>query len=132
MGPPWQAPENGYILSANRSPSVYYEPHCMYDSSELSRCAGAIDYVITPVKKLTLPIGYTIVDGMDKALQLCDLVQPKAAIPMNNADVPAEGVLNDILILSGGVREFRELSRNKKWKFMDSVVPGKEVPLAVK
>lgn len=43
VGPPWQAPENGYILQPeptspfDKPVSLYYEPHCMYDPAELSR-----------------------------------------------------------------------------------------------
>jgi hypothetical protein len=30
LGPPWQAPENGYVLQfdGKKYKSLYYEPHC--------------------------------------------------------------------------------------------------------
>ena len=38
LGPPWQAPENGYVLQFERSSSgyssLYYEPHCRYEVGE--------------------------------------------------------------------------------------------------
>lgn len=51
LGPPWQTPENGYVMRSpqNKFPSVYYEPHCMYNELELKRI-GKVDYVIAPGK----------------------------------------------------------------------------------
>ena len=42
LGPPWATKENGYVLrpaatSGTQFPSLYYEPHCMFDEAEL-RC----------------------------------------------------------------------------------------------
>ena len=79
VGPPWQDPENGYILKLKSGPSIYYEPHCMYNEGELARYQA--DYVITPVVAQELPF-FTLVAGRDKSIRLAELLKAKAIIPM--------------------------------------------------
>lgn len=108
VGPPWQAKENGYILRAPGFPSLYYEPHCMYDEEELS--AVSVDCVITPIVAQKLP-GYTLVDGDAKAVRLCELVKAKYVVPMLNGELDQTGVLSKLLLTEGsaGVKTFESL-----------------------
>ena len=48
LGPPWQTKENGYIIQPSKDSqysfsSFYYEPHCMFEESELKPLAP-VDY----------------------------------------------------------------------------------------
>lgn len=71
LGPPWQQKENGYVLrpadSAATFPSIYYEPHCNYDTEEVA--ALRADYVITPVVAQELPY-FTLVRVSSLSLSL--------------------------------------------------------------
>ncbi|GJW97920.1 metallo-hydrolase/oxidoreductase superfamily protein, partial [Tanacetum coccineum] len=52
LGPPWQRPENGYIVTSPQGQlSLYYEPHCVYDQEIIGKKKTVImpDIVITPV-----------------------------------------------------------------------------------
>lgn len=75
LGPPWQRPENGYLV---RSPqgqlSLYYEPHCVYNHSFVEK--EKADIVITPVIKQLLP-NFTLVSGQEDAVKLAKLLQAK-------------------------------------------------------
>jgi len=67
VGPPWQAPENGYVVTWD-GPSVYYEPHNDVDVRTKLKGITA-DIVIAPMKSQKLPF-FTLVYGKDRALQL--------------------------------------------------------------
>ena len=79
LGPPWQKRENGYIIRQSSSssssttfPSVYIEPHCMFDERELVNYVS--DIVITPVIGQSLA-AFDLVAGGKKALKLASLLQ---------------------------------------------------------
>uniref|UniRef100_A0A7S2TGG0 Uncharacterized protein n=1 Tax=Lotharella oceanica TaxID=641309 RepID=A0A7S2TGG0_9EUKA len=67
VGPPWQAPENGYVVQWE-GPSVYYEPHNDVDAKSKLREEEA-DIAIVPVKRQELPF-LTVVYGEERALAL--------------------------------------------------------------
>eukprot|EP01041_Mallomonas_annulata_P001564 gene1564-3020_t len=110
VGPPWEAPQNGYIIKSKKtfqkSFSMYYEPHCMYDPSELSRYQ--VDYVISPVVAQELP-AYTLVAGQEKALDLAKLLKAKTVIPMNNGELEQSGILSLLVRTRGTVESFKTL-----------------------
>lgn len=114
LGPPWQQKENGYIMRSVTTPvsfpSVYYEPHCMYDEEELRRI-GPIDYVIAPVVAQKLP-GYVLVDGGKKALDLATLLKAKYFIPMMNGGLKQEGMLSAIVKKEGSVEDFVQMAKS--------------------
>ncbi|GFQ08026.1 hypothetical protein PHJA_002946600, partial [Phtheirospermum japonicum] len=78
LGPPWQRPENGYIVTSPKGQlSLYYEPHCVYDKNFVEKERAHI--VITPVIKQLLP-SFTLVSGQDDAVRLAKLLQAKYVI----------------------------------------------------
>lgn len=127
VGPPWQANENGYIIRAGKT-SLYYEPHCMYDESELSRYQ--VDYVISPLVSQNLPF-FTLVDGGDKAIRLAEILKAKAIIPMANGELEQSGILANI-IRKGESAEaiICRMSQDKKFKAkIFDVKPGVSITL---
>lgn len=134
LGPPWQTRENGWVLrptkSSRKFPSVYYEPHCMFDEGELAEFAGGIDVVVTPVVAQKLP-GYTLVDGGEKALALATRVlRARALLPMLNGDLEQGGLLSQLVRTEGSLAEFTRLAKTTAASLrVLSAVPGVEVPI---
>ncbi|XP_020244144.1 uncharacterized protein LOC109822362 [Asparagus officinalis] len=111
LGPPWQRPENGYIVTCRQSQlSLYYEPHCVYNQSFLQNYQA--DVIITPVIKQLLP-GFTLVSGQEDAVNLAKLLQAKYVVPMKNGDLDARGILSSIISAQGSVESFKELLRKE-------------------
>ncbi|CAL9109528.1 unnamed protein product [Musa textilis] len=107
LGPPWQRPENGYIVeSAQSHLTVYYEPHCVYNHSFLQNYQA--DIVITPVIKQMLP-AFTLVSGQEDAVQLAKLLKAKYIVPMKNGDLDTKGIITSILYDVGTTESFKEL-----------------------
>ncbi|RDX74891.1 hypothetical protein CR513_45301 [Mucuna pruriens] len=105
LGPPWQRPENGYLV---RSPqgqlSLYYEPHCVYNQSFIEK--EKADIVITPVIKQLLP-NFTLVSGQEDAVKLAKLLQAKFIVPMKNGDLDSKGLLASLVRGEGTVESFK-------------------------
>nr|KYP56207.1 hypothetical protein KK1_002444 [Cajanus cajan] len=105
LGPPWQRPENGYLV---RSPqgqlSLYYEPHCVYNQSFVEK--EKADIVITPVIKQLLP-NFTLVSGQEDAVKLAKLLQAKFIVPMKNGDLDSKGLLASLVRGEGTVESFK-------------------------
>lgn len=111
LGPPWQRPENGYIITSRRSQlALYYEPHCVYNHSFLQKYQA--DIIITPVIKQLLP-GFTLVSGQEDAVHLAKLLQAKYIVPMKNGDLDSKGMLSSIISAEGTVESFKELLRRE-------------------
>ncbi|KAJ3686078.1 hypothetical protein LUZ61_015242 [Rhynchospora tenuis] len=107
LGPPWQRPENGYIVRPEENGlSLYYEPHCVYNESFLENYRA--DVVITPVIKQLLPF-FTLVSGQEDAIKLAKLLQAKYIVPMRNGDLDAKGVLSSVLSSVGTMEAFQEM-----------------------
>ncbi|CAN8290796.1 unnamed protein product [Cochlearia groenlandica] len=107
LGPPWQRPENGYLLvSPEEHISLYYEPHCVYNMESLEN--EKADIVITPVIKQLLP-QFTLVSGQEDAVRLAKLLKAKFVVPMQNGDLDAKGVLASIVKKEGTMESFKEL-----------------------
>ncbi|KAJ4770289.1 Metallo-hydrolase/oxidoreductase superfamily protein [Rhynchospora pubera] len=107
LGPPWQRPENGYIVKPGENGlSLYYEPHCVYNESFLENYRA--DVVITPVIKQVLPF-FTLVSGQEDAIKLAKLLQAKYIVPMRNGDLDTKGVLSSILSSVGTMEAFQEM-----------------------
>ncbi|VVA92981.1 unnamed protein product [Arabis nemorensis] len=107
LGPPWQRPENGYIVvSPEDQISLYYEPHCVYNMELLKN--ERADIVITPVIKQLLP-RFTLVSGQEDAVQLAKLLKAKFVVPMQNGDLDAKGILASIIKKEGTIESFKEL-----------------------
>ncbi|KAL1317885.1 hypothetical protein HN51_070092 [Arachis hypogaea] len=107
LGPPWQRPENGYIV---RSPqgqlSLYYEPHCVYNQNLVEK--EKVDIVITPVIKQLLP-NFTLVSGQEDAVKLAKLLQARFIVPMKNGDLDSKGVLASLVQSEGTIESFKDL-----------------------
>lgn len=110
LGPPWQRPENGYILTTNSGPGLlYYEPHCVYDRSFLEDKRLRADVVVTPVVKQLLPANFTLVSGQEDAVDLARLLRARYVVPMSNGDVDAGGLLATVLTKQGTTQSFKAL-----------------------
>ncbi|CAL9216706.1 unnamed protein product [Arabidopsis halleri] len=107
LGPPWQRPENGYLLvSPEDQISLYYEPHCVCNMELLKN--ERADIVITPVIKQLLP-RFTLVSGQEDAVQLAKLLKAKFVVPMQNGELEAKGLLASIIKKEGTIESFKEL-----------------------
>ncbi|EEF33267.1 uncharacterized protein LOC8260404 [Ricinus communis] len=107
LGPPWQRPENGYLVSSPQGQmTLYYEPHCVYDKNFLEK--EHADIVITPVIKQLLP-KFTLVYGQEDAVKLAKLLHAKFIVPMKNGDLDAKGLLASIIRSEGTIESFKEL-----------------------
>ncbi|XP_072985851.1 uncharacterized protein [Typha latifolia] len=128
LGPPWQRPENGYIINYGESHlSLYYEPHCVYNQSFLEKYRA--DIIITPVTKQLLP-SFTLVSGQEDAVQLAKLLQSKYIVPMKNGDLDTKGILSAILYNEGTLESFKEmLSRELPDALVLEPTPG--LPLEI-
>ncbi|KXG31374.1 hypothetical protein SORBI_3004G347200 [Sorghum bicolor] len=125
LGPPWERPENGYVLllmsadADDRNENdglLYYEPHCLHDRSFLERKRVRADVVITPVVKQLLPLPlpgngnyYTLVAGQEDAVDLAGMLRARYVVPMSNADLDASGLLTAVLIQQGTTQSFQAL-----------------------
>lgn len=107
LGPPWQRPENGYIVtSPGQKWSLYYEPHCVYNDEIIGK--EQADIVITPVIKQLLP-SFTLVSGQEDAVRLAKLLRSKFVVPMKNGDLDSKGVLASLVRSDGTIESFKEL-----------------------
>ncbi|KAK6921772.1 hypothetical protein RJ641_012279 [Dillenia turbinata] len=107
LGPPWQRPENGYLVLAQQGQlTLYYEPHCVYDKNFLEK--EKADIIITPVIKQLLP-SFTLVSGQEDAVQLAKLLDAKFIVPMKNGDLDSRGFLASIIQAEGTVESFKDL-----------------------
>ncbi|GJN07258.1 hypothetical protein PR202_ga25077 [Eleusine coracana subsp. coracana] len=129
LGPPWQRPENGYIILPTTTGStdnddddddttkeeeeekglLYYEPHCVYDRSFLERRRLRAEVVITPVVKQLLPANFTLVSGQEDAVDLARLLRARYVVPMSNGDVDATGLLATVLTTEGTTHSFKAM-----------------------
>nr|KAJ0211431.1 hypothetical protein LSAT_V11C400164340 [Lactuca sativa] len=107
LGPPWQRPENGYIVTSPQGQlSLYYEPHCVYDKEIIGK--EKADIVITPVIKQLLP-SFTLVSGQEDAVCLAKLLHSKFVVPMKNGDLDSKGVLASLVSSEGTIESFKGL-----------------------
>ncbi|KAK4341066.1 hypothetical protein RND71_039567 [Anisodus tanguticus] len=107
LGPPWQRPENGYLVTSPKGAlTLYYEPHCVYDKTFLEK--DKADIVITPVIKQLLP-NFTLVSGQEDAVQLAKRLSAKFIVPMKNGDLDSKGFLASIVQSEGTMESFKEL-----------------------
>ncbi|PKI61926.1 hypothetical protein CRG98_017652 [Punica granatum] len=107
LGPPWQRPENGYLVSLQGGQmTLYYEPHCVYDQKSLED--NRADIVITPVIKQLLP-SFTLVSGQEDAVRLAKLLNAKFIVPMKNGDLDSKGFLASIIQAEGTIESFKGL-----------------------
>uniref|UniRef100_A0A0A9DDA9 Metallo-beta-lactamase domain-containing protein n=1 Tax=Arundo donax TaxID=35708 RepID=A0A0A9DDA9_ARUDO len=114
LGPPWQRPENGYILTAGADDGMsggllYYEPHCVYDRSFLHKNRLRADVVITPVVKQLLPANFTLVSGQEDAVDLARMLQARYVVPMSNGDVDAGGLLATVISTQGTTQSYKTM-----------------------
>lgn len=107
LGPPWQRPENGYIVTSPQGQlSLYYEPHCVYNKEIIGKLRA--DIVITPVIKQLLP-SFTLVSGQEDAVHLAKLLCSKYVVPMKNGDLDSKGVLASLVKSEGTIESFKGL-----------------------
>jgi hypothetical protein len=84
VGPPWSKRQNGYAFKETASKdgasaSLFYEPHCDFDESSVSK-VDKIDVVVSPVKSTLLGangISYPLVLGDINLMKLIKLLRPK-------------------------------------------------------
>lgn len=125
LGPPWQRPENGYLVSSPQGLlTLYYEPHCVYNLEK-----ERADIVITPVIKQLLP-SFTLVSGQEDAVQLAKLLHARFIVPMRNGDLDSKGLLASIVKGEGTLESFKELL-SKELPDAQVLEPTPGVPLEI-
>lgn len=128
LGPPWQRPENGYLVTTRQGQlSLYYEPHCVYDKELLENLQA--DVVITPVIKQLLP-NFVLVEGQENAVQLAKLLNAKYVVAMQNGELDSRGLLASIVKGEGTVESFKELL-SKELPDVQLLRPTPGVPLEI-
>ncbi|GMY18309.1 hypothetical protein FCV25MIE_13548 [Fagus crenata] len=128
LGPPWQRPENGYLVNSPRGQlTLYYEPHCVYNKNLLEK--ERADIVITPVIKQLLP-KFTLVSGQEDAVRLARVLHAKFIVPMKNGDLDGKGLLASIIQAEGTIESFKELL-SKELPEVQVLEPTVGVPLEV-
>ncbi|XP_052726061.1 uncharacterized protein LOC108335907 isoform X2 [Vigna angularis] len=128
LGPPWQRPENGYLVTSPQGQlSLYYEPHCVYNQSYIEK--EKADILITPVIKQLLP-NFTLVSGQEDAVKLAKLLQAKFIVPMKNGDLDSKGLLASLVSGEGTVESFKELL-SKELPDAKVVEPTPGVPVEI-
>lgn len=110
LGPPWRRRENGYILSSDQCPSIYYEPHCQYNEKGLRGLRA--DVVVSPVVSQELP-GYALVSGGRETLRLARALRAKVIVPLRNGELKQEGPLANIIRSVGTEEEFKALVKRE-------------------
>lgn len=128
LGPPWQRPENGYLVTSPQGQlTLYFEPHCVYNETFLEK--EQADIVITPVIKQLLP-NFKLVSGQEDAVQLAKLLNARFIVAMKNGDLDAKGFLASIIQTEGTIKSFKEiLSRELPDSEVLEPTPG--VPLEI-
>ncbi|PIN23692.1 hypothetical protein CDL12_03585 [Handroanthus impetiginosus] len=107
LGPPWQRPENGYLVTSPEGQlTLYYEPHCVYKENFVQK--ERADIVITPVIKQLLP-NFTLVSGQEDAVRLAKLLHAKFIVPMKNGDLDSRGLLSSLIQAEGTIESFKEI-----------------------
>ncbi|XP_008243183.1 PREDICTED: uncharacterized protein LOC103341443 isoform X2 [Prunus mume] len=128
LGPPWQRPENGYLVSSPEGKfTLYYEPHCVYNKSSVEK--ERADIVITPVIKQLLP-KFTLVSGQEDAVELAKLLHAKFIVPMTNGDLDSKGLLASLVQAEGTIESFKELL-SKELPDAQVLQPTPGVPLEI-
>eukprot|EP00741_Cyanophora_paradoxa_P002878 tig00000079_g2794.t1 len=112
VGPPWQAPENGFLLrvSGPTPLSLYYEPHGEYPEGALDGI-GPVDVVVTPVIAVSILDGLPLVRGTPEATALVRRLRPRTVVPLLNFSLEQAGVLPALLRSAGSVEGFQEALR---------------------
>ncbi|CAI8595697.1 unnamed protein product [Vicia faba] len=128
LGPPWQRPENGYLVTSPLVQlSLYYEPHCVYNHRFIEK--ERADIVITPVVKQLLP-NFTLVSGQEDAVKLAKLLQAKFVVAMKNGDLDSKGPLASIIQSEGTIESFKELL-SKELPGVEVVEPIPGIPVEI-
>ncbi|XP_051122122.1 uncharacterized protein LOC127245334 [Andrographis paniculata] len=128
LGPPWQTPENGYLVTSPKGQlTLYYEPHCVYNKSSVEE--ERADIVITPVIKQLLP-NFTLVSGQEDAVELAKLLKAKFVVPMKNGDLDSKGILASIVRAEGTMESFKEIL-SKQVPDVQVLEPTPGVPLEI-
>nr|TKS15095.1 hypothetical protein D5086_0000037620 [Populus alba] len=100
LGPPWQHHEKGYLINSPQGQlTLYCEPHCVYNKDFLEKERANI--VITLVIGTLLP-QFTLVSGLEDAVQLAKLLKARFIAPMTNGDLDSKGFLASIIQGSHG------------------------------
>ncbi|CAN6727648.1 unnamed protein product [Malus baccata var. baccata] len=142
LGPPWQRPENGYlVITPEGKSTLYYEPHCVYNTSSLE--SERADIVTTPVIKQLLPyLGLrtrrcsSTCKAAECQIVLLDAYQRlcftfcRVIVPMINGDLDAKGLLPSLVSAEGTVESFKELL-SKELPDAQVLQPTPGVPLQI-
>ncbi|XP_073304469.1 uncharacterized protein [Primulina huaijiensis] len=131
LGPPWQRPENGYLVTSPEGElTLYYEPHCVYKENFVEK--ERADIVITPVIKQLLP-SFTLVSGQEDAVRLAKLLHAQFIVPMKNGDLDSKGLLSSLVKAEGTIESFKELlSKELPEAKVLQPTPGKPVEISAR
>ncbi len=131
VGPPGSPPQLALVFSFGDPPlTVYHEPHGNHDSEFLARYAGKIDAAIAPVVHTKIPLlgNYSLVNGVEEALQLCKELRPKRFVGFDNSGGEQSGFLVKFLDQNGNISEFRRnVSKVKELADMEILFTGENL-----
>ena len=112
VGPPWQARENGWLLTIHDK-TIYTEPHSDIVNAQLKGLSANL--MIAPVVEQALPAQvpkqgqYTLVHGGGRTLEIAQLLGVSQIIPLANESVETSGPLAGLVAASGSADEFQNL-----------------------
>lgn len=103
VGPPWSKRQLGVVFRdcSPSGSSLYFEPHCDFNPSSVSR-AGQVDVVVSPVTSQLLA-GYPLVLGDTNLISLLKILQPQVLVPLLNGDIDQTGPLAALIAEQGSV-----------------------------
>eukprot|EP00188_Purpureofilum_apyrenoidigerum_P005997 Plantae.Rhodophyta-Purpureofilum_apyrenoidigerum.ctg8540.p1 GENE.Plantae.Rhodophyta-Purpureofilum_apyrenoidigerum.ctg8540~~Plantae.Rhodophyta-Purpureofilum_apyrenoidigerum.ctg8540.p1 ORF type:complete len:330 (+),score=56.39 Plantae.Rhodophyta-Purpureofilum_apyrenoidigerum.ctg8540:47-991(+) len=111
LGPPWQTPENGYIIKlVEKNVSIYYEPHSVFQEGAID---GQKTDVVVAAYDLSIfkPINYTLVSGAKGAVESVRRLRPAKVFLINNKSLNSTGLLGNFIDASGDPKEFEKTMR---------------------
>eukprot|EP00199_Chlamydomonas_sp_CCMP681_P008556 CAMPEP_0119109500 /NCGR_PEP_ID=MMETSP1180-20130426/18874_1 /TAXON_ID=3052 ORGANISM="Chlamydomonas cf sp, Strain CCMP681" /NCGR_SAMPLE_ID=MMETSP1180 /ASSEMBLY_ACC=CAM_ASM_000741 /LENGTH=147 /DNA_ID=CAMNT_0007095283 /DNA_START=50 /DNA_END=493 /DNA_ORIENTATION=+ len=117
VGPPWSKRQNGIVFreilppsSPQPGTSVYFEPHCDFDTASVTSVAP-VDVVISPTKTASVGVGvlsYPLTMGSINLQKLLRILKPKVLIPLLNSEIEHSGALAAILTETGDYAALQE------------------------
>ncbi|WCJ37772.1 Metallo-hydrolase/oxidoreductase superfamily protein [Euphorbia peplus] len=111
LGPPWQHPKNGYLVSSSQGQlTLYYESHCVYNENLLEK--ERADIVITPVySSFCLSLLWFLDKKMQSNLQnRMPSTQHnilRFIVPKQNGELDSKGLLVSIVQAEGTMASFK-------------------------
>lgn len=121
VGPPYEAPENGYLFESCHPPfCLYYEPHGNVPRQVLSELqTKSIDVLVVPVVNAAVKwmgFQFNLINEPSNVLQVVKHLQPRQLVPLMNNDLNISGILSYVIASKGSLEEFERSIRASGWR----------------